>query len=138
MMNNVNTVGNNHDYSNLMLMLNATREIVKNSFNGYLSLYDNAIQTFVDDLCKNTALTLWRQGYDKASIQSFMDVSDERYDVINELIHDDYLSGLITERLSKNPDDQIIQNNSFTQSEIMSAFGITQEDLDNVEDDELI
>jgi hypothetical protein len=116
-----------------MLMLNATRGIVKNSFNGYLNLYDNAIQVFIDDICKNTALTLWGQGYDKNSIKSFMSLSDERYDVINELIHDDYLVGLVSERLNKFSDEP-----SFSQSEIMSAFDISQEELDNAEDDELI
>jgi hypothetical protein len=133
MTNNVNTVSNIQDYSNLMLMLNATRGMVKNSFTGSLALYDNAIQVFIDDLCKNTALTLWGQGYDKSSIQSILSLSDEHYDVINELIHDDYLLSLVSDRLNKTSD-----NISFSQSEIMSAFDMSQEDLDNAEDDELI
>jgi hypothetical protein len=138
MINNVSTISNKGDYSKLMVLLDVTRDVVKSSFSGSLKLYDNVFQLFVDDLCKNTALALWRQGYDKASIQSFMDISDERYDAINELIHDDYLSALVTERLSNNPNDQTAQNQAFSQSEIMSAFGITQEDLDNAEDDGLL
>jgi hypothetical protein len=134
----MSTISNKGDYSKLMVLLNIARDVVNNSFSDYLKLYDNTFQIFADDLCKNTAIALWRQGYDKASIQSFMDISDERFDTINELIHDDYLSGIITERLSKNPDDQTAQNQTFSQSEIMSAFGITQEDLDNAEDVELI
>jgi hypothetical protein len=131
-MNNVNAISTNRDYSNLMIMLNATRGVVKNSFNNCLNLYDNSIQVFIDDLCKNVALTLWGQGYDKKSIQSLMSLSDERYDVINELIHDDYLMDVVTNRLSDSSDV------SRSQSDIMSAFGITQEDLDNAEDIELI
>jgi hypothetical protein len=74
------------NYSNLMLLLNATRGIVKNSFPDYLNQFDNCIQGFVSEICKYIVRSLREQGYDDKSLRELMSLSGDCYKEINEIM----------------------------------------------------
>jgi hypothetical protein len=85
-MNNTNALIVVRNYSNLMLLLNLTRGIVKNRFPDYLNRFDEALQGFIGEICESSALSLVELGYDDKSIQKFMSLSDDYYENINENI----------------------------------------------------
>jgi hypothetical protein len=81
-----NAIITNNDYLNLMLVLNAIRGMVKNSFPDSLNVFDTAFGDFIGEVTKGTALSLREQGYDDKSIHELMSLSDEDYGEINVLV----------------------------------------------------
>jgi hypothetical protein len=128
----------NLELENLISVFNTLTTIAVNSTDSVISTADKTLSDLLDGLGKYFIINAASMGYSSEQIRSLMHLPEEKFEELVDEIEDEELLKLAEYRLAKYGSLEELNKHCISHEELMLELGITQEDIDNAEEDELI
>ncbi|MDR0919717.1 MAG: hypothetical protein LBM93_10830 [Oscillospiraceae bacterium] len=137
MQQNLNTENTrNYDLENVISAFNTFITTVKNSRDNLVSI--NNLKGLLDNFNKYFIVNAVLLGYNKEKIKDLMSLSEEKYEELIDEIEDEELSQLVENRINAYGGWEELEKHLISEEEFMAKLGITESDIENAEDVDLV
>jgi uncharacterized membrane protein len=125
----------NFELENLIAVFNTLSTIAANSTDAVISTADKTLTDLLDSFERYFIVNAASMGYSSEQIKDLMNLPEEKFEEIIDQIEDEELSKLVEERVAKYGSWEELEKHCISHEELMLELGITDEDIENAEDD---